>query len=94
MFFYRVCLYNLESKITNSKMPKKVPTQARKEFSDTYSVSTVIIETNPIEKHSDTTEMDERMHSMIQKVFVMEWYFDLVFADIGFPLASVGDFVV
>jgi hypothetical protein len=25
---------------------------------------------------------------------VMEWYFDLVFADIGFPLASVGDFVV
>jgi hypothetical protein len=27
-------------------------------------------------------------------VFVMEWYFDLVFADIGFPLASVGDFVV
>ena len=57
---------NLESKITNSKMPKKVPTQARKEFSDTYSVSTVIIETNLIEKHSDTTEKDERMHSMIQ----------------------------
>jgi hypothetical protein len=55
-----------ESKITNSKMPKKVPTQARKEFSDTYSVSTVIIETNLIEKHSDTTEKDERMHSMIQ----------------------------
>jgi hypothetical protein len=47
-------------------MPKKLPTQARKEFSDTYSVSTVIIETNPIEKYSDTTEMDERMHSMIQ----------------------------
>jgi hypothetical protein len=27
-------------------------------------------------------------------VFVMDWYFDLVFADIGFPLASVGDFVM
>jgi hypothetical protein len=47
-------------------MPKKVPTQARKEFSDTYSVSRVIIETSPIVKHSDTTEKDERMHSMIQ----------------------------
>jgi hypothetical protein len=23
-------------------------------------------------------------------VFVMEWYFDLIFADIGFPLASAG----
>jgi hypothetical protein len=59
---------NLESKITNSKMPKKVPTQARKEFSDTYSVSTVIIETNIMIQqrrmrggiqHCDTTEKDE-----------------------------------
>jgi hypothetical protein len=33
---------NLESKITNSKMPKKLPTQASKEFSDTYSDSTVM----------------------------------------------------
>jgi hypothetical protein len=43
-------------------MPKKVPTQARKEFSDTYSVSRVIIETSPIVKHSDTTEKDERRY--------------------------------
>jgi len=48
------------------KDAQKLPTQASKEFSDTYSDSTVIIETTPIEKHSDTTEKDERMHSMIQ----------------------------